>query len=337
MSKFLDKKEQVFDIKLTSYGHYLLSVGKFKPSYYAFYDDNILYDKKYADGNSNENQNDIENRIKNETQYLEGQVLFRDVEETLNNGEGPTDWYNQLFISSRQLVPAADVFKLDNPIGDVQYQGDISNLSPAWKFASITNMINSIQEKDLGNGSLIPQINISPTYRLAAVDPKAATTRQNLNNGSVRGYSATSLSFEDDKIIMLKTEDPLCYIEELNTDILNKNFDIEVFVNLSSSNGYDQLERKVFRSMPEQVQNGFLMFEDTPRSLDSTIDTNSVEYYFDVLTDMEINKTEACKGASYFNKQAYYIDLDFDCEEEQRDNIYNDIYGSVTEPEICLD
>jgi len=48
MAKFLNKKEQVYDLKLTSYGHYLMSVGKFKPVYYAFFDDNILYDGAYA-------------------------------------------------------------------------------------------------------------------------------------------------------------------------------------------------------------------------------------------------------------------------------------------------
>ena len=42
MAKFINKKEQVYDLKLTNYGHYLLSVGKFKPSYYAFLDDNVL-------------------------------------------------------------------------------------------------------------------------------------------------------------------------------------------------------------------------------------------------------------------------------------------------------
>ena len=38
--KFLDKKEQVLDIKMTPYGEYLLSQGRFKPEYYSFYDDN---------------------------------------------------------------------------------------------------------------------------------------------------------------------------------------------------------------------------------------------------------------------------------------------------------
>ena len=49
MAKFLNKKEQVYDLQLTSYGHYLLSIGSFKPKYYTFLDDNILYDKRYAE------------------------------------------------------------------------------------------------------------------------------------------------------------------------------------------------------------------------------------------------------------------------------------------------
>ena len=40
MATFVNKKERVFDIELTSYGRYLMSVGKFKPEYYAFYDGN---------------------------------------------------------------------------------------------------------------------------------------------------------------------------------------------------------------------------------------------------------------------------------------------------------
>ena len=44
MSKFLNKKEQVIDFKLTNYGNYLLSIGNFKPTYYTFLDDNVVYD-----------------------------------------------------------------------------------------------------------------------------------------------------------------------------------------------------------------------------------------------------------------------------------------------------
>jgi len=46
--KFLNKKEQVFDIQLTPYGKQKLSMGKLNPTYYAFFDDNVLYDIQYA-------------------------------------------------------------------------------------------------------------------------------------------------------------------------------------------------------------------------------------------------------------------------------------------------
>ena len=49
MAKFLNRKEQVYDLKLTNYGHYLLSIGQLEPIYYAFLDDNIIYDGKYAE------------------------------------------------------------------------------------------------------------------------------------------------------------------------------------------------------------------------------------------------------------------------------------------------
>jgi len=45
---FFNKKEEVLDIKLTQFGKQLLSTGRFKPVYYAFYDDNILYDSEHA-------------------------------------------------------------------------------------------------------------------------------------------------------------------------------------------------------------------------------------------------------------------------------------------------
>jgi len=315
MSKFLDKKEQVFDIKLTSYGHHLLSVGKFKPAYYAFYDDNILYDKKYADAGSNENQNDIESRIQKDTQYIEGLVLFRDVEETLNNGEGAYDWASQIEITSRQMTPAADVFRLDNQIGDIYGEGE-SNLSPAWKIVTLQNNMNSVSQTDVANNSNIPQINITSTYRKIATELQEFVTSLETPEDDIRSSLISTLTFEDGKTIQLQNSDPLCYVEELNTTLLNSNFDIEVYVVLSSSNGgsYEQLERKYFSYQAPQVQNGFLMSEEPMRVPQSDVTNTSVEYYFDVLTDTQVDQSTACKAAQFFNKKSYYVDLDFDCE-----------------------
>ena len=41
--EFFNKKEEVIDLQLTQYGRHLLSKGHFKPVFYSFHDDNILY------------------------------------------------------------------------------------------------------------------------------------------------------------------------------------------------------------------------------------------------------------------------------------------------------
>ena len=60
MAKFINKKEQVFDLQLTQYAKYLMSIGKFKPAFYAFFDDNVLYDKNYATSSATEAQSDVD-------------------------------------------------------------------------------------------------------------------------------------------------------------------------------------------------------------------------------------------------------------------------------------
>lgn len=46
-NELFDRKEEVLEIELTSYGRHLLSKGQFKPAYYAFYDDDVVYDSAY--------------------------------------------------------------------------------------------------------------------------------------------------------------------------------------------------------------------------------------------------------------------------------------------------
>ena len=43
---FFNRKEEVVELKLTRVGRQKLSIGEFKPAYYEFLDDDVLYDKK---------------------------------------------------------------------------------------------------------------------------------------------------------------------------------------------------------------------------------------------------------------------------------------------------
>ena len=78
---FFNQKEDVIDLQLTQYGKYLVSQGEFKPVYYSFLDDDILYDQRYATGSGPEAQKEIEGRILNETPRNKTQYLFHSVEQ----------------------------------------------------------------------------------------------------------------------------------------------------------------------------------------------------------------------------------------------------------------
>jgi len=360
MTKFLDKKEQVYDLKLTSYGRYLLSIGTFKPAYYSFIDDNIVYDIKYTSTASAppipyEGQSNINKRIKEETSYRQSQVFFRDVEDTLSSLDpDAVSYVSDTDKTPTMVTPAEDVFKMNTTIGDALLDGD-TQASPAWKVLMLQGNISASIYRAAGRytpaigrpaikqeardgilmNSQIPQINLSASYTLKVVD--AAT---NLNPTSARNLMAYSDPFADNKVIRLEMKDLLMYFEEFNTTMLTENFDIEVFqVESGSVNGLysPTLERRYFERQVPQIENGFMLMETPVPNKVENLTTASVEYFFDVLRDASVNQTIACQGLESFNKQSYYIEMDFDCTENTQDAVFYDIYGSVTEPEICQD
>lgn len=70
---FFDNKEEVLDVQLTQFGKRLLSIGHFKPVFYAFFDDDILYDSSKA--GVEEDQNTSQRRIIEETPKLKTQHI----------------------------------------------------------------------------------------------------------------------------------------------------------------------------------------------------------------------------------------------------------------------
>ena len=93
--------------------------------------------------------------------------------------------------------------------------------------------------------------------------------------------------------------------------------------------------KKYFKNENPHVVDGLMIKprpEDVPQP-DLTPD--AVDYYFNVLTDKHVDGKIACSCASTFNKNSYYVDIDFDCVEPEFKEVYYDIYGSATAPEIC--
>jgi hypothetical protein len=274
-------------------------------------------------------QNSINERVKDDTQYIESLTLFEGLEKTvLQNRGGVIDFFDKNNMITK-FEPAKDIYKLDDAIGDAQLDAS-SQTAPAWKIVTLQSSITSSTTQDTTNETNIPQINIDANYVLRAMDQEYM-----FDPDSSRDLLDSTGPFVDGQVIVIEADDPLIYIEEINTQILNDNFELEVFV--KPVGDANRLERKYFRKEVPQIKDG-LMLSPVQINLNGESeqdDTNSVEYYFDVIADSQIDRTIACKGAEIFNKQSYYVDLDFDCQAEDEDNVYFDIYGAVTEPEIC--
>jgi len=546
MAIFLDKKERVIDFQLTPYGKYLLSIGIFKPIYYSFFDSGVLYDGSYA--GLKENQKDIHDRIKKNTQYLESLVCFRELESSPpfsseyheHHGKqftfdlagesakqmmtakswdpslgsyGTLDSYNQaLGITGDASLykylhqePRADAFKFESAIGDARFDGDKQQNAPAWKIVTLQGMISSsaqeaidfLYKKSWGrNEQKIPQINITANYFL-----QVAAQKTNMDPTSVDETQSQTRQFSDGRVIELVHDDILVYASEINTEILNENFDIEVYktekvqgkfgngiveiktdpsqgdtitikdgtgasntyefrsnyasitagnvwvpyfpgsdkwdamasfkmcfssfmcvpggilpswadvtilagddgaqtwakiqynkyldlyitphvfmdsstglpknrieirsqidglnadkgsfsttapdsrINVSgvtgSTNTLETLIRKNFNTPSPQIVDGYMVSPQQTQTPTINLGTSSVEYYFDVHTDFDVNQKLACRGAQLYDNNSYYIDLDFECEKEENictedDKAFYDIYGKVVEdPEIC--
>ncbi len=93
--EFFNRKEDVLEVELTQYGKYLLSVGKFRPSYYAFFDDDIIYDRRYQglppsdsqeETSPTEIQKDSQKRIQ-ETPRIKSQHNFITANKTIKQVE----------------------------------------------------------------------------------------------------------------------------------------------------------------------------------------------------------------------------------------------------------
>ncbi len=377
MTKILDKKLNVYDFQLTNYGKYLMSIGQYAPKYYAFYDDNIVYDNMYTKTGSaltspiSESQNSINERIKNNTAYIGTLTTFEDVNATdqqlvsvegldviLEDTEGTGASYRfgtgknyfQSDVTPIRYAPRKDIFRFDGAIGDALLDSKHKDVAPAWKIIVLNGEITSTDTKyELAPNltASVPQINITVNYQKQIRESEFPNRNTDqISAESLRGRLSRTSTFSDENFIYLASEDPIVYVDEVNTELLAQNYDVEVFVVQTGSvlgpGGNlrkipDVLERKYFETIQEQVVDGLMLSSQPSTGYQGELPQTSVEYYFDFIEDNKTDKKIVCRQLQNFNKSSYYIDLDIDCESELREDAYYDIYGSQVEPEICLD
>ena len=316
---FFNKKEDVLEIKLTPYGRKLLSHGKLKPEFYAFYDDDILYDSGKA--GFSESNTQTKTRILSETPSLRAQSSNFGVETTL-----ATDFINH---------PGRVV--LDNympkPIGtnsQIEKKNSGWNIIALDKEYSNISLTSSLNNATIGPTNLIPQG--QPTLQIPQIDLSLEFTMSVGNVNYFFGeYSDLANEFDlredGDKFIKLEKEQGVLYFLEKNGFVNRDSFEVEVFIEEEDGKSYKKLE---FAKQEMSIENGLLKMSSETNTI---IDNNNVEFYLDLLLDKEVPDEDICKGIDRLRESNIYIGDELKCPDREEDllNIYASTLGDIEE------
>ena len=354
--RFFDSKEEVLDIQLTQHGRALMARGKCKPVYYAFFDDNVLYDIGYGTGGtrpSNNQRANSEPRIQEETPLLRTQYSFTGRDEylydELTEDVFSTDpdrvrvnIYESMNVLPMSLgttsldstkTPAIKVQMLQGEIKDLEY-----NMTGAARTTGLTAGATSSPSQQLLK---IPQVAADIEFSITVYDPDNPQLKFEIDNALV-----PPTIYPDGVAVGIGPEQLLMVIEEDNAPFDYRNFDIEVF-EVNSDNvgpfGEETMTPLSFRKKLEMVENNILIDEKEAEIKAGRLngqlpelDPSYVEYYFDVFVDEEIDDNLICKSINSIKSKNLFIDVDIDCPDITTP-VTNPIYASDAEDEDCPD
>lgn len=336
---FFDTKSEVIAIELTSLGKRLLSEGKFKPEFYEFYDDDVIYDSQY--GSVAEDNIDTGERIRNDTPSLKPQYMFYGAETSLKHDSDLKDRKKLSITDSHLQDPQSQYTNyLISPLGTSDI---ISDKIPAWKLKLLNGEISSslfYQTSSLGQVVKIPQINLQEIIYKTKVEYDDGTGTRIFGDHEDTGIGFTadlnyaSSRFEDNSFIKIEDDYVLVDLMELNSPSTKKNFEIEVFIEENDP----VLDKTVLKPLyfPKKrniIENDILLDEkDLELSNNTELDSSFVEYYFNIYVDEEIETRILCKKVPDIDKQTAFPDGLLDCKDNKKLDV-GGLYTSDVTPE----
>ena len=320
---FMNKKEEVLDIKLTQYGKMLLSIGELDPVYYTFHDEGVIYDSEYA--SFQEIQNSIEGRILEDTPSLRTQHNFTSAKESggtikITNPDGTTGEIDVYQISSRAALGSA--------LGQSEYN---NQNYPAFKMSIFGGEITSVDTGSANQyGEKIPQINCT-----------VETLVYIRNIDDVQKYpnpfeDVSSPIAADGSYLAVKAPKFLLELLEKNTDFNSSNFDIEVYE--SGSKGLIPLSYST-PEVSQRIVNGILLGDEEEIDLDNArfLSKDEVEFYFDIIKDEKIPSNIISAAKNHFKSDGFYNDKVVGKTSEKTKLSISDIYSTTTNPDDIED
>jgi len=223
---FLDKKEDVIDIKLTRFGKNLLARGFFKPVYYQFFDDGIIYDSNRV--GIVETQNDSEDRI-NQAPILETQHISLSVERSFDVQKKLIEQNQRdrfVKIESNQDPLERDMllkYPLYNYRGSTQEAPHFRLVSHGPEFNEVlTYLTSSFFDYK------IPQITVNVNYNYILDHSVPNEKPDQLDTLSLL---SEDIIFENGTKITLSKKDVIIELEEGSSLYGLENFEVEVYEN----------------------------------------------------------------------------------------------------------
>ena len=247
---FFNKKEEVMEVQITQYGKYLLSKGRFKPEFYAFSDDEILYDASYGE-NVNETAKTSFERIQNDTvrmrplyehegaetrvtrinKHITSENLFQNLFQNIGASQKRVagNLYGKDYINDTAMVP--DDRKL---MRSILGNSEVGNkYAPAWCVYSLNNQEfeSPIQLSSSGPniGMRRPQINLIVDYDMEATRVEVGDTIT-MNEYFQQDGTGFVLGFVDGYELTIDTESIILEVLEKNVTTSDDKFDIEFFL-----------------------------------------------------------------------------------------------------------
>lgn len=322
---FLDAKEQVIVVELTQHGKRLLSQGMFEPKFYSFDDVDLLYDGNYAF--LSESQNDISARIKEQSPQLMPQYNFCGIETNF-----------QKYKKNKILEKDNPNFK--NALEDKQEEnyfaytiGDSTETDklPAFNVVFLNGSMNefvTFLSSSVYPHVRIPQINSSIEYDIFIGDQYETTTVVNDREKKI---------YDDGSYVEIEQDYLLLDMEELNTLFEEENYEIEVFKvekDILDSNK-EVLKPLQFKTYDNTMKKDILVLQKTNRS-NVELDTNDVEYYFDLYVDNEIDSDIMCKAIKGKKTKNIFMVEEWNCRDKKQSSgdIYKDSVDDIDECEV---
>ena len=242
---FFNKKEEVIDIKLTQFGKDLLSRGYFKPVYYRFFDDDILYNSQFID--NVENQNDVESRILENTPKLKTQHLTYGVETNFN------------LETERIVLGESEIFKTITKNADPSIQERIllyplheysvgSENAPSFNIRNHGRVfeegVTFLKLTDSGIKKNIPQISVFPKYTIKE-DRSLTTEPAMIDDQTHIDLVAEKIVFADNSSLSVESENFVIDVEENDSFYGLDNFELQIFEVIETDGKDDTLRRLV--------------------------------------------------------------------------------------------